>query len=363
MLGNLFSNHVALALVQSILTWTTNGTVQTITNKDSIYGTNLVFNIAADLPVIDSHGNSVTTISQSGMYSYQYQNWYYQQFITLPTGTQTALVSYVPGSLAFETVTNTQAHMNALSFTAACNMFTTQNWSTTNFVRNANFWLQGCPELTAIVIGEGATSLGGSGSIGGSAISPRHVINCAHAPFTSGLVLTWVDDNGAPIQRTVIDSTNYSIGVNDINIGLLNADLPATIHPFTLLPTNAAAVLPTLTNGVQLQVLGYNQGQQLFPKLWTGYQTSSVNYFSSSPQWVGTAWNYTVVGGDSGHPVMMLIGTNLILLSHWTYAYGGYSYFNFIPTINFAMHFLSTKNSLSSDYQVTTNGLTGWPRY
>jgi dihydroxyacetone kinase len=85
---------------------------------------------------------------------------------------------------------------------------------------------------------------------------------------------------------------------------------------------------------------------------------------STNSLWVGTAFNRVPTGGDSGHPVAMLIGTNLVLCGH-VYSSGTESpnYAEMIPAINAAMHFLSTNNVTGTDYQIQNADLSAFQTY
>ena len=350
-----------ILLFTNSLSFTTNSLTGFIIHQDSIFGTNQILSLNLDSPVKDTEGNPLTQISTNGVYTLiAPDGWGYQQFIQLPRDT-TNFNSYVPGSLAYQCVTNTQARTNGLT-PASEAMFSTASWSTTNFVRNPNFWLAFAPEKTAIVIGQGNPL---TGEIGDAAVSPRHVINCAHAPFGVGNKLLFIDDNGSDVWRTVMANKNYGYPGSDINVALLDSDLPSTVNPFKILPTKCVAWLPTLTNSPTLHIVAANQDKKVFPKLLGKSPWDSILLVNSSALWLGTNWNVTIRSGDSGHALMLLVGTNLVLLSHWTSAGSGtfYSYPTNFTLIDAGMHYLSTNNDLSSDYQLSTVNLSAFPTY
>jgi hypothetical protein len=56
-----------------------------------------------------------------------------------------------------------------------------------------------------------------------------------------------------------------------------------------------------------------------------------------------------------------LIGNQLVLVAHNTGAQAGYSYAFQIDVINHAMHELSVKHHVRTDYQLTVFSFTNWP--
>ena len=73
--------------------------------------------------------------------------------------------------------------------------------------------------------------------------------------------------------------------------------------------------------------------------------------------------NVTIRGGDSSNPALLLIGDQLVLVSHNYQVNGGPGYARQLPLINRAMHLLSTNHFLHSDYQLTPFPLTNWPAF
>ena len=81
------------------------------------------------------------------------------------------------------------------------------------------------------------------------------------------------------------------------------------------------------------------------------------------PSGLGTNWNVTIRGGDSSNPALLLIGNQLVLITHNFHVNGGPSYARQLPLLNRAMHLLSTNHFLHTDYQLTEFPLTNWPAF
>ncbi len=249
---------------------------------------------------------------------------------------------------------------------------TSTNWATTQpLVRNTNFWLYCAPEITAIpqrfaTGGANAYQLGGAG--GFMAISPRHILTVNHmlgAGNTNDQNLLFIDERGSNVVRWLVGVVELSSV--DFDVGILNADLPPTVHPFTVLPAGYTNYLrqlsvPGLRGQVQLVVC--DQWRALKPALW---QLSANNglfnlvYFNDdSPLWLGTNGNRAHIGGDSGCPIMALVGTNLVCVSTYDEGATAPDVAGYIPDINAAMHGLSVACNAGSDYQLTTCNLSGF---
>jgi hypothetical protein len=252
------------------------------------------------------------------------------------------------------------------------------NWATTQpLVRNANFWLHFAPEITAIperfatpvTGGANAYKLNGQG--GFFAISPRHILTVDHmlgAGNTNDQNLLFIDDKGSNVVRWLIGVVQLS--AVDLDVGILNADLPPTVHPFKVLPAGYTNYLPELIQpGLrgQVQLVCCDQWRTVKPALWqmSAYNTGFylVYFNDNNPAWLGTNGNRTHVGGDSGCPIMALVGTNLVCVTGYDSSAHAPDVSGYIPDINTSMHYLSTNFNLGSDYQVATCDLSRFQPY
>ena len=344
------------------LAYLTNSILGNVTNKDTISGTNQVtISIIASGNVKLANGSPASALTNGQLFIVQDELGWGHQFVNQPyITTNLAWSGFVGNSLANHLQTNLVGYSNSLGAASEA-MFSTQDFVNTNLVPNVNFWLKVAPEKTGIVVANGTPPTGG---IGGSAVTPRHVLNCRHAPFQAGRSLFFVDDNGALVSRTVVESVTFGNG--DIQVMILNANLPVTVHPFKVMQTNYLNQLPNAASG-RLELLGMNQFNLIFPKVGGFRIDIPVVYTYSDLTW---GWNQTVIGGDSGHPIMALVGTNLVLLSHWWHGDGysgnggdGPNYSLDFNTINATMHYLLTNNSVGSDYQLQPADLSAFPSY
>ncbi len=263
-----------------------------------------------------------------------------------------------PGTLAHHLATNAAARFSApvdlMPFRAPNSLgldrITGATWSQT-------FWLRG-------VKGLGATPIGFTNVAGGQGlptmVSPRHYLCAAHMHPESYLI-AFLDTNNVIHYRRTLQRVDVG---NDTSVGILNEDLPPSVGFLPVLPAAFTNSLPaTPTNFVQ--GIGMNQDFHLFGQpmlLVDGWGIVSWNPTESVPHGLPKESNVVIRGGDSSNPEMLLIGNQLVLVSHNFFARGGPSYPQQIPFINQKMHLLSTNNHVSSDYQLTEFSLTNWPK-
>jgi hypothetical protein len=265
--------------------------------------------------------------------------------------------SSAPGTLAYHLATNAAARatlpMDRSPFNAPNSLgldrITGAHWSPT-------FWLHGVHGLSATPIGF-TNAPGGQGLP--TLVSPRHYLCASHMHPENGLIAFLDTKNVVCYRRTL---QRVDVG-SDTTVGLLDADVPASVEFLPVLPTCFMDYLPaTQTNFIQ--GIGMNQAFYIFSQPMTFGIPGNVNWNpeANAPYGVSKEWNIPIVGGDSSNPEMLLIGDQLVLASHTTWARGGPNYAYQIYAIDEKMHYLSTNNHCASDYQLQEFSLTNWPK-
>lgn len=278
--------------------------------------------------------------------------------LRLPTAhAATNVVAAVqPGSLAFHLATNAASHAAQLlgSREEMVEIHAPLAWF--GPVWSHNFWLKGVRGLSATCIG--STNHPGSGQGLVTMVSPRHYLCATHMHPEDNMLVFLGADNSVNFRRTW---QRVDVG-GDTSVGLLDAELPPAVGFLPVLPDNFTNYLPT-DFSTFVQGIGMNQDLCLFSEPMNFAQPSRVcwSVLRSAAAGLGTNWNVPLRGGDSSNPVLLLVGNQLVLVSHNEIASGGPSYAAQIPAINRAMHLLSTNNQLKSDYQLTPFPLTHWP--
>lgn len=273
---------------------------------------------------------------------------------------------FEPGTLAYHLSTNAAGRasghagnydsMKALSGWGYAEYTITNLDKLTNAVWSTNFWLRGVQGLSATCIGF-SNGLGGQGLI--TMVSPRHYLFSTHM-HPEGYRVAFLDTNNTIHWRRTLDRVDVA---NDTSVGILNEDLPASVGYLPVLPANYANVLP-VDNVSTLQGIGMNQDMAIFSQPMNFGSSANVRWSSQRavPMGVGTNWNVAIRAGDSSDPEMLLIGNQLVLVSHNFAVNGGPNYAGQISAINEAMHSLSKKNHVRSDYRLTEISLKNWAK-
>ena len=189
---------------------------------------------------------------------------------------------------------------------------------------------------------------------GSTIISRRHAVSAWHGSTASpvGTDVTWIAADGTRHTREVI--SRVQIGTTDIALLYFEGpDLPATIASYKVLPADwedYTDYIPTTetinpSEGViatRPPVIVLDKERQALiheiSRISPGPTTHIVYHFEGSPplSWLyemyGNRQNYdeTLEGGDSGKPMFLLLGGELVLLGchatvNWAPHIGGYA--------------------------------------
>ncbi len=266
---------------------------------------------------------------------------------------QSGLAPGVVVNLPASTQSQAAALIAGKTPSAALPLFSTRNDATLSYVRNAGFWA-GLLDLTCASVSNSANLDGTGGNRGaGTAISPRHVVFANHFTPGNGTVLRFVTRDNQLVTRTLANSVQ--IGSGDIQVGVLDSDLPPTITPAKVI----APPVPLLTGAIVVALNQYKQGLVMQ----TVGDGGAANIFPTGPF---TDWDSDIIVGDSGSPTFLLTadGTPVLLFCFFTGGAGagggaGPSLSGSYAAINTAM------TNLGSGYQLTPYALpttsVDWP--
>ena len=217
------------------------------------------------------------------------------------------------------------------------------NHSTSTYTRNANCWITADKTAWPVWNSRSATQ-----STCGSLISPRHIVLANHTGMQVGDSLRFLTNADAVITRTISAIQNVA---SDLNVALLNADLPNTISFCKVLPPDFAKfnINPT-------QIIVGNQFSRLLVNDWTTLSSGQVIHIASTASSLVPVTG-TIISGDSGSPAFILLNGSLVLLG----THFGSSNFplisNWYTEVNAAM------TSLGGGYQLTPVDLSGYASY
>jgi hypothetical protein len=149
------------------------------------------------------------------------------------------------------------------------------------------------------------------------------------------------------------------VGTNDTRIGVLDSDVPETVTFAKVLPDNWIDYIPSIAFAVP--TLYTDQQEKALVSHLDKDLSASLIWFSVPAETYTSrlALYETVVGGDSGNPIFLIINNELVLLTCWYYggSGGGPNILTNKAAINAAM------TTLGGGYQLTEIDLSEFPIY
>jgi hypothetical protein len=194
--------------------------------------------------------------------------------------------------------------------------------ATFSWVRNPASWVR---VFNWTGVAAGINGLGGVG--GGTLISRRHVLFANHVPYPARpFDIFFVNADSRTFTYKV---TNVQqVGSTDIAIGTIDRDADASLIVYKVLPDNWAQYIANKTQN--FNVMGVTGTTQAFvlPVLYTGQDrkvstgdlvsiASGVATVNIPAFEVARSFGDGVRGGDSGNPIFVMLGDELVLLGGW----------------------------------------------
>ena len=228
----------------------------------------------------------------------------------------------------------------------------------------------------------------------GTAVSPRHVIVARHSKWhvvygdwPAPWKLTFIAADGTRHQRTILGWSGQVAGSDIQLLYLAPPDLPSEIANYKILPANYGNYLSYMGPGLTLNVGPDYEVRIRPPAIATcQHRLAHVAEVYGVDEWIADQWRIaiaTFIGsassepwrmsghrnaystyeygafpatGDSGHPVFMLLGGEIVLLGCWTSLYCPFVS-GYIDAINAAMLALEQTYGGSDGYQLQTIAL------
>jgi hypothetical protein len=267
--------------------------------------------------------------------------------------------SFTSGSLAANIVSGVDSRLAGKTAASSLAMFTAQNHVSAppSYTRNASFWASDV-DLTCCSVWNSS----GLNTMAGTLISPRHILFAAHYQIATDATVRFVAANGTVVNRTMTAKAVHPNFVypfsNDIAIGILDSDVPAGVSFARVLPANFASYLPTVSSTARIPALVLDQEEKGLV-LDLAFMTSGVGgAFPTNAQRLLFA--ESVVVGDSGNPVFLIVNGQPVLISVLTsggQGFGGTNISAHCGTVNGMM------TSLGGGYQLTYADLSAFPAY
>ena len=206
-------------------------------------------------------------------------------------------------------------------------LFDTKDWVGHSYVRNASCWAYtatgGATPWTGIPVWR--TGKTGTGpSIGGALISSNVVAFAWHNRPAIGSQVRWLGSNGTVYLRTI--TATARVGTGDACVALVDSPLPSVVVPVKVLAADYTTRLITAgPRGTQLPAITINKNLQA--SVQEHIETAYGYDMFRSPLIASRApYYYLPISGDSGSPVLFVVGSQLVLIATW-YTPGGGSTF------------------------------------
>jgi hypothetical protein len=199
----------------------------------------------------------------------------------------------------------------------------------------------------------------------GTAVTKRHIVMAEHLPLMVGNTVWFVEPDGTWISREITRAQR--VGSTDARVCLLDSDLPNTITPVKVVPSNIQAYFlrregnhtedGLIDSGFRPIVVGFDHEKkgllmQLKRITGTGMDTSAFEVFDAPagvpPPYDELAEDLT--SGDSGSPCFFIIGGKPILIGTWEASGDGPSYGALISDINALILAVDTAEGVLTGY-------------
>lgn len=225
----------------------------------------------------------------------------------------------------------------------------------TTFTRNPQCWAAGI-DLTC------ASPWNSTGGLqrAGTLISPRHVLFVKHSNFHPAVNATikFVTQGNEVVSRTlsaIATHPEYVPHYPDIVVGVLDADVPESISFAEVLPADWADYLPSVSASNPIPVLRLNRTERASVAEFLGATGTFRLQFPQANQ----AFYETIVTGDSGNPVFLVLDGKPVLLGLFTF--GGVGGGTFLAAHVSAVN--AMMSSLGGGYSLAFADLSEFPNY
>jgi hypothetical protein len=248
-------------------------------------------------------------------------------------------------------------------------IYTSQNHIGGNYVRNTNFLLQGTHAEALTCVSPWNSRQNNKRS--GTAVTPRHVVLAGHYPLYIGDTMRFVASDNTVITRTVVqaDDVLYN-GINtDAYMVMLDSDLPSSITPCKLFPSNYETYLPAglVTNAAQalpLLATDFEEKGIVMSLIKTSVNAGYPASFFTTPALTDRLAFYDpIIVGDSGNPIFCVIGNELILLSTFHGSGSGPFYGGLVSELNSMITTLDARQGVSTGHTVTEYDFSSYSTY
>jgi len=273
----------------------------------------------------------------------------------------------IPNTTRFVATTAVDSRIANKSPSTALSIFSTQNASTSSFIRNTNCWAYDI-DLTCF----SPWNSNGSNQQAGTLITPRHIVYAKHFEYGIGTRVWFITKTNQIVSRTLVAKYDtVPPDYDDICIGALDSDVPSSISYCKFLPYSLSANIPNkyfADSLEQIPVIRTNQFKEAM--------VGDLSFFSYSPYYAYSicqtpvlpqriSFYKDVIGGDSGSPCFIIINNEPVILTLWHFGGSGYgpNYTALQSGINDGLSALDIQTGTYTGYRVTNISLSGFTSF
>jgi hypothetical protein len=239
-------------------------------------------------------------------------------------------------------------------------IYTTQDHNNAIYVRNPECW---CYDLREQLTCCSPWNSYGSNQRAGTLITPRHIAYAKHFPIQPGTTIRFITKDNEVVTRTITLTASIN-SESDIDIGLLNQDVPNTVKPCYILPDNYLDYLsyknvPSLSSTYipyRPGVLCLDQEEKALAQdflMFNGSTPTFANISSTVPSKANKSalWE-NIIDGDSGNPLFLIYEGKLILITTLFTPTGGSNYIYYKSAIHNCIDLLDTQAGDVTGYRM-----------
>jgi transcriptional regulator of met regulon len=292
-------------------------------------------------------GDFSASVSATYSTSDSWSNWYF--------------VADAPGSL--RALVNTSLLARADMTNLSQTIYQADAYATTNFIRNANCWVSGIDFTCA-----SPWNSAGKNYYAGTLVTPRHILYAAHFVAPTGTAFRWIDSTNGIHDRVLLKNKGLH---DDIALGLLSSELPAGIEPAKLMQPSDIGCFrghADMPNDPGFRLVVFDLSERAYiANCRIDNAGSSFSVHEDIRQEPGVFGREKAIGGDSGNPIFLVVGTNTILFSTQSSANAGPGLANHFDEIVAGIAEMGgstcTVNAAWRAYDGGTNGVLHWKNF
>jgi hypothetical protein len=225
--------------------------------------------------------------------------------------------------------------------------------------RSGDFWGADI-DFTSVSVWNNKGTGGDYRMRGGVAITKRHMAWAKHCMLDDGNKVWFVEPDGTWIERTLTEGRSHATA--DIAVGLLNEDLPDTITPSKVFPSDVNRYLKRNASDVIQDalfrpiVVGFDFEKKGVLMVSTAVDNweynSTVLWTDGNVPYPFNVLTEAIVANDSGMPSFLIVDGVAVLLTCWRTATAGPSYVKWRDDINTLIAGVDSDAGIDTGYKL-----------